>query len=246
MSLSSDIWGGIPGVPNVFCSLTDVTAIWNASAFFAYVFTVKMFQLPWERKPMFAVLLAMVGVMAVIYGGTSIQEDESEQPEAFGTPSTATAPLLGDLLMLIGSVEFGLYQVLYKKYLTLPSGLEQEEPAQSSYAPIPRTSFDSISDGNPPTDYPASGDSQPISDMTVHPLPFGLHPNLLTSLAGILTLLFLWIPLPVLHYVGGAEPFHWPMDWYVVLVISGIALSGVISIGGSMVILWFSIRTTEA
>jgi len=233
-------------VTNVLCSLTDVTAIWNANAFFAYVITVKMFQLPWEGKPMFAVLLATVGVMAVIYGGTSIQEDESEQPETFGTPSTATAPLLGDLLTLVASVGYGLYQVLYKKYLTLPQGLEHEEPAQSSYAPIPRTSLDSISDGDPPTDYPASGDSQPISDMTVYPLPFGLHPNLLTSLAGIFTLLFLWIPLPVIHYVGGAEPFHWPTDWYVVLVISGIALSGVISIGGSMVILRFSVRTTKA
>jgi len=195
---------------------------------------------------MFAVLLATVGVMAVIYGGTSIQEDESEQPEAFGTPSTATAPLLGDLLTLVASVGYGLYQVLYKKYLTLPSGSEHEESAQSSYAPIPRTSFDSISDGNPPTDYPASGDSQPISDTTVHPLPFGLHPNLLTSLAGIFTLLFLWVPLPFIYYVGGAEPFHWPTDRHVVLVISGIALSGVISTGGTMVTLWLSVRITKA
>jgi len=187
---------------------------------------------------MFAVLLATVGVMAVIYGGASIQGDSNKRPEISRTVPTATAPLLGDLLTLVASVGYGLYQVFYKRYLALPSDPEREESPQSSYVPIPRTSFDDASDADSLTEDPTSGDSQPTSDTTIttiYPPPFGLHPNLLTSLAGILTFLFLWLPLPVLHYVG-AEPFHWPTNWYVVLVISGIAVTGVIFNAGFMVI----------
>lgn len=76
--------------------------------------------------------------------------------------------------------------------------------------------------------------------------PLGLHPKLLTSLAGILALLFLWIPLLVLHYVSGAEPFYWRTDRYVVLVVSGVALPGVVSIGGFMVTPRFSVCATKS
>jgi len=232
----------VPRVTDVVCSLTDVAAIWNANAFFAYVITAKMFKLPWEGKRIFAVLLATAGVMAVIYGGASIQGSGSEQPEV--SRVVPTAPLLGDLLTLVASVGYGLYQVLYKRYLALPPGPEVEGPSQSSYAPIPRMSFDGVIEPDPFTDDPTPGDSQLISDTTVYPPPFGLHPNLLTSLVGVLTFLFLWIPLPVLHYVG-AEPFHWPTNWYVALAISGIALSGVVFNAGFMVISWSSICTIK-
>ena len=228
----------------MFSSLTDVAAIWNANAFFAYVITVKMFKLPWEGKRIFAVLLATAGVMAVIYGGASIQEGDNKQPEISRAVPTATAPLLGDLLTLIASVGYGFYQVLYKRYLALPSDPEREGPSQSSYTPISRTSFDGVSDADSLTEYLTSGGPQSISDTTVYPPPFGLHPNLLTSFAGVFTLLFLWIPLPVLHYVG-AEPFHWPTNWYVALMISGIALSGVVFNAGFMVISWSLVCVTK-
>ena len=230
---------------DVVYSLTDVAAIWNANAFFAYVITVKMFKLQWEGKRMFAVLLATAGVMTVIYGGASTQKTSNEQPEISRAVPAPTAPLLGDLLTLIASVGYGLYQVLYKKYLALPSDPENEEPSQPSYTPIPRTSLDGIIDSDPLTEHLISGDSQSIPDTTVYPPPFGLHPNLLTSLVGVLTLLFLWIPLPILHY-SGAEQFRWPTNWYVTLAISGIALSGVVFNAGLMVTSWFSICTSEA
>ena len=147
-------------------------------------------------------------------------------------------------MTLIASLEYGLYQVLYEKYLTLPSGLEHERPPQSSHAPIHRMSFDSTGDASPPTEDAISRDSQPISDATIYPPSFGLHPNLLISPVGILTLIFLWTPLPVLHYVGGAEQFYLPIDRYLVAVISGIALSSVVPIGGSMATPQFSVCTT--
>ena len=182
--------------------------------------------------------------MTVIYGGVSIKKESDRQLEVSRSVPTATAPLLGDLLTLVASVGYGLYQVLYKRYLALPSDPEREEPPQSSYTPIPRTSFDDVGDRDTLDEDFLSADSQSILDAIVHPPPFGLHPNLLTSLAGILTLLFLWIPLPVLHYVG-AEPFRWPTNWSVVLVISGIALSGVMFNAGFMVIFWLSVHSAH-
>ena len=185
---------------------------------------------------MFAVILATAGVMAVIYGGAAIQKGNNKQPEISRAVPTATAPLLGDLLTLVASVGYGLYQVLYKRYIALPSDPEREESPQSSYVPIPRTSFDDVSNTDPLDEDTTSGDSRQITDTITYPPPFALHPNLLTSLAGVLTLLFLWIPLLVLHYTG-AEPFRWPTNWYVTLVISGIAISGVAFNAGFMVIL---------
>ena len=194
---------------------------------------------------MFAVLLATAGVMAVIYGGAETQAGNDKQLKVSRAVPTATAPLLGDLLSLVASVAYGLCQVLYKRYITLPSDPEREESPQSSYVPISRTSFDDVSDTDPLDEDSTSGDSQQIPDTITYPPPFALHPNLLTSLTGILTLLFLWMPLPVLHYVG-AEKFHWPTSWYVTLVISIIALAGVVFNAGSMVIPWFSVRLTKA
>jgi len=204
-----------------------------------------MFKLPWEGKRISAVLLATAGVMAVIYGGVATQGDSNKRPEVSRAVPTATAPLLGDLLTLIASVGYGLYQVLYKRYLALPSDPEREGPPQSSYTPIPRTSFDDVRDADLLTEDLISGDLESITDAIVYPPPFGLHSNLLTSSAGILTLLFLWIPLPVLHYTG-AETFRWPTNWYVALVVSGIALSGVAFNAGFMVIPWFFVCPTKA
>jgi len=204
-----------------------------------------MFKLPWEGKRMFAVLLATAGVMAVIYGGASTQKDKDKHPEISRAVPTATAPLLGDLLSLVASIGYALYEVLYKRYLALPSDPEREEPPRSSYAPIPSTPFGDVGDDDPLIGDLTPGDERPTSDTTVYPPPFGLYPNLLTSSAGIITFLFLWIPLPVLHYVG-AEKFHWPTNWYVTLVISGIAMTGVMFNAGIMVISRFSAHLTEA
>lgn len=191
---------------------------------------------------MFAVLLATAGVMAVIYGGASIQGDNKQQFGISRAMPTATAPLLGDLLTLVASVGYGLYQVLYKRYIALSTDPEHEETLRSSYVPIPGTSFGDVGDIDEDL---TPGDSQPAPDTTVYPPPFGLYPNLFTSLAGVLTLLLFWIPLPVLHYVG-AEPFRWPTNWYVALVISGISLSGVVFNAGFMVTSYFSVRSTGA
>jgi len=123
-------------------SVSDVTAIWNTNAFFAYIISVKLFKWRWEAQRLVAVCLATLGVVAVVYGGTT--------PTKTGTTSgfvfKPTAPLFGDLLTLVASFVYGLYQVLYKVYATLPSDLEvtsegfyQEIPEG---APIPDPEYD--------------------------------------------------------------------------------------------------------
>jgi len=201
-------------------SVSDVTAIWNTNAFFAYIISVRLFKWRWEAQRLVAVCLATLGVIAVVYGGTTT-------PTKTGTTSgfvfKPTAPLFGNLLTLVASFVYGLYQVLYKVYATLPSDLEvtlegfyQEIPEG---APIPDPEYD-------------LGSNQDA----VCPPPFGFHPNLLTSLIGFFTFMLLWIPIPFLHY-SGVEIFRLPPDFFTVLTIAGIALSGVVFNAGFMVLL---------
>ncbi|KAJ7293558.1 hypothetical protein C8J57DRAFT_1043403 [Mycena rebaudengoi] len=215
-------------------SVGDVTAIWNSNAFFAYLMT---FRCKWEPRKFFAVSLATVGVLVVVYGGST-----AENLDGAPVPSPRpTAPLLGDLLTLVASVGYALYQVLYKKYAALPSDPEliDEEPSSPSAYEHLATSDDAPDAQYPPPDPPLD-----VQD-AVYPPPFGLHPNLLTSAIGLCTLGTLWIFIPVLHYTG-LELFVLPSTLTMVFTIAGIALSGVVFNAGFMVLLgvWGPIITS--
>ncbi|KAJ7103551.1 hypothetical protein B0H15DRAFT_812695 [Mycena belliarum] len=201
-------------------SVSDVTAIWNTNAFFAYLLTCK---LKWEPRRLFAVSLATLGVLVVVYGGsTSTASDRSPSLEKRSSVKPS-APLLGDLLTLIASFGYALYQVLYKKYAALPS--DPELVAETAYEQLPDS--DQFAD----TEYGTL-----VEGDAVYPPPFGLHPNLLTSAIGLCTLGLLWIFIPVLHIMG-VEPFLLPPNLGVFFTIVGIALSGVVFNAGFMVLL---------
>jgi hypothetical protein len=91
---------------------------------------------------------------------------------------------------LIASVGYGLYQVLYKKYIVMP------------FDPRPKWTEDPLTEFEPPTDPP---DVLLRMQETVYPLPFSLYPNLVTSCIG-LSLLVLWMPVPILHALGAVVP----------------------------------------
>lgn len=204
------------------CSVSDVTALWNTNAFFAYIFTVKIFQLKWETRRLMAVLLATFGVIVVVYGGsTSSSAGGDAHPESTSTKTIITTakptfPLLGDLMTLLASLIYGLYQVLYKKYVALPS--DPEAISDGLYEQVA-----SSEDGPSPEDATET-----------RPLPFGIYPNLLTSLIGLFTLVILWIPLPILHYYG-IETFSLPTNTAVFFTIAGMATAGVLFNAGFMV-----------
>ncbi|KAF8974052.1 hypothetical protein BDZ97DRAFT_1778191 [Flammula alnicola] len=209
-------------------SVSDVTAIWNTNAFFAYLLSVKLFKLQWEPRRLLAVVLATLGTIAVVYGSSISPADGQMGADGVlsstSIPFKPTAPLVGNLLTLVASFGYGLYQVLYKIYAALPS--DPEVTSELLYEQIPEE--DEL---DPVTTNAVST----ASDM-VYPLPFGFHPNILTSMLGLSTCLLLWIPIPFLHW-SGAEIFKLPPNIATVFAISGIALSGVVFNAGFMVLL---------
>ncbi|RFN50585.1 hypothetical protein FIE12Z_5150 [Fusarium flagelliforme] len=91
---------------------SDLTAIYNCSAFFAYVFSVPILHEPLRLDKSVAVLIAIGGVLVVAYGDTKEGTESVEAGNRF----------FGNLVIGIGSVLYGLYEVLYKRYACPPEG----------------------------------------------------------------------------------------------------------------------------
>ncbi|KAG8219796.1 hypothetical protein J3R82DRAFT_768 [Butyriboletus roseoflavus] len=203
-------------------SITDVTAIWNANAFFAYIFSVKLLGVQWGTLRLFAVSIAILGVLTVVYGGTTVLSPHSKLVEA--DLANSPAPFVGDMLTLVASLLYGLYQVLYKRYIALPSVAELTDDS-GRYRQLPDWADNIIDD-----EIAAALHSEDI----VYPPPFGLHANLITATIGLCTLVVFWIPIPLLHYYQ-IESFRLPPNASTVMAIAGIAMSGVVFNAGFMV-----------
>lgn len=225
--------------------LTDVTALWNTNAFFAYLLTVKLYGLKWDLRRLGAVILATVGAAVVVYGGSRTPELAEPSPEIKSSARAIEIPksaFIGDLLTLFASIIYGVYQVLYKRYATLPNDPEVLAEGDGLYSRVPSESVYSeiASPGDELTEETILAEAS-----VAHPPPFGLFPNLLTSAIGVATFLFLWIPLPILHF-SGIMPFELPTSPLTIATMAGIALSGVVFNGGFMILLgvWGPIVTS--
>lgn len=97
-----------------YTSASDLTAIYNCSAFFAYAFSIPLLHEKLRFDKVFSVVVAIAGVLIIVYGdaGTK-QDDENEE---------ASNRTLGNIIIGIGSVLYGLYEVLYKKLACPPEG----------------------------------------------------------------------------------------------------------------------------
>lgn len=91
---------------------SDLTAIYNCSAFFAYVFSVPLLKEPLRLDKSIAVLIAIGGVLVVAYGDTKTGEADAEASNRF----------MGNIVIGVGSVLYGLYEVLYKRFGCPPDG----------------------------------------------------------------------------------------------------------------------------
>ncbi|PKY08899.1 hypothetical protein P168DRAFT_278440 [Aspergillus campestris IBT 28561] len=101
---------------------SDLTAIYNCSAFFAYAFSIPLLKDKLRADKVFAVGVAIVGVLVVAYGGHT--ESKKTPDGTVGTPhDEARNRLLGNIIIGIGSVLYGLYEVLYKRYACPPEGI---------------------------------------------------------------------------------------------------------------------------
>ena len=100
---------------------SDITAIYNCSAFFAYAFSVPLLREAFRWDKAFSVILAMIGVFVVAYGGQNGEssEDSSKYPYR----------LSGNLVIGLGAVLYGLYEVLYKRLACPPSTVSPRRQA---------------------------------------------------------------------------------------------------------------------
>ena len=152
---------------------SDLTAIYNCSAFFAYAFSIPILHERVRTSKVLAVAIAVAGVFVVAYGDTSPAKHGSKSGGGAGgveggnaTPANeAENRAFGNLVIGVGSVLYGLYEVLYKRLACPPEG------------------------------------ASPNKGM--------IFANTFGSLIGAFTLCVLWIPLPILHYMGW-ETFELP------------------------------------
>jgi len=105
-------------------SPSDLTAIYNCSAFFAYAFSVPILKekLRWDKS--FAVLVAIIGVLIVAYGDSVpvIHGGKSGGSVGGGEEKEASNRVAGNLIIGVGSVLYGFYEVLYKRLACPPEG----------------------------------------------------------------------------------------------------------------------------
>jgi len=149
---------------------SDLTAIYNCSAFFAYAFSIPLLHEKVRMGKIFAVGVAILGVFVVAYGDTTPAKHGSKSGGGTGgdkaPPShEANSRALGNLIIGIGSVLYGFYEVLYKRLACPPDGCS------------------------------------PTRGM--------IFANTFGSMIGGFTLCVLWLPIPVLHYMG-LELFELP------------------------------------
>jgi drug/metabolite transporter (DMT)-like permease len=105
---------------------SDLTAIYNCSAFFAYAFSVPLLKERLRVDKMVAVAVAIVGVLVVAYGDGAAEgapESSAKSGDAGDALDPATR-FAGNLIIGAGSVLYGLYEVLYKRFACPPDGTD--------------------------------------------------------------------------------------------------------------------------
>lgn len=170
----------------------------------------------WDPRRLSAVVAASVGVLCVVYGAKKQDSSSEEGPKA---------PLIGNLLTLIASVGYGFYQVAYNLY-AVPESESELDLERDNWQRVPsRMSGDGQVVAMEGEEDIVVRRNDQITEGVLPPPPFGLYANALTCGIGAMTFLFLWIPIPILHFLS-IEPFAWPANLRTVIGIAGIAISG--------------------
>ncbi|KAF8585001.1 hypothetical protein K439DRAFT_1344581 [Ramaria rubella] len=224
-------------------SIGDVTALWNTNSFWVYVLTVWLYRMNWEFRKLGAVILASVGVLLDVYGGsTTPNASDHTLGEALSHPQDGpTAPVLGDILTFIASVSYALYQVGYKRYAALPNDPEGADSIEHRRV----FSYESLSDASDSSSLAGPARHRVPADKDPGSLPFGLYANLLTSCMGLCTAITLAFAFPILHWLS-IEQFTLPPDKITLWCVVGIASAGVVFNSCFMILLgiWGPILTS--
>ena len=127
--------GGAWYVAVSMTTASDLTAIYNCSAFFAYAFSVPLLHEKLRWSKVLAVGVAIAGVLVVAYGDT--HPPKSGNKSGGGTGGKTGHPeedaeadnrALGNIVIGVGSILYGFYEVLYKKWACPP---EETSPGRS-------------------------------------------------------------------------------------------------------------------
>ncbi|KAK9462462.1 uncharacterized protein V1516DRAFT_633400 [Lipomyces oligophaga] len=98
----------------------DVTAIYNCSAFFAYAFSIPLLHERFSWTKVLSVFLALCGVMIVAYGDRVVYRHRDAPPvgaTANENDIDSSNRFFGNIIIGFGAVLYGLYEVVYKRYL---------------------------------------------------------------------------------------------------------------------------------
>ncbi|AOA60918.1 putative transporter [Komagataella phaffii GS115] len=107
----------------------DVTAIYNCSAFTAYAFAIPLLGEKFSFLKLSSVIIAVFGVFIVTYNpAVPSDDDQSGNDKSYR--------FVGNVIISVGAVLYGLYEVLYKKYLCCPSSLisSRRQASMSNFA----------------------------------------------------------------------------------------------------------------
>ncbi|KAJ3750444.1 hypothetical protein DFH05DRAFT_1564872 [Lentinula detonsa] len=190
--------------------------IWNTNAFFAYLISVTLLGRQHQHRKFAAVILATIGVVLVIYGGSMVSGNNVLHTRL---PSRS----VGDLLALLASILYAGYQLFYDTFIEPPL--------------VPLQALDAFSSESTPL-------IEEYKD-AIYPSPYGLESSFWTSMIGLCTMSLLWTVFPVLQGLG-VEEFSLPTDSRTVLAILGAAFSGAMFMTGTMMLLasWGAITTS--
>lgn len=100
---------------------SDLTAIYNCSAFFAYAFSIPLLGERVKTEKMVSVAVAIMGVLIVAYGDGAGSREPVEKAGKRDEVGGSTR-IVGNVIIGVGSVLYGFYEVLYKKMACPPEG----------------------------------------------------------------------------------------------------------------------------
>ena len=105
---------------------SDLTAIYNCSAFFAYAFSIPLLKDKFRFDKIFSVAIAIAGVLTVAYGDSKVTKHGGKSGGSVGggppVEDGSEHRAVGNIVIGVGSVLYGLYEVLYKKCACPPEG----------------------------------------------------------------------------------------------------------------------------
>lgn len=214
-------------------STTDLTTLYATATFWTYGFSLLLLKTRLSHLTLTAILVAFLGVAVITYSGA---HENDASPDDGTRTKEPPHRMLGDLIMLIGAICLGFYEVVYKMSLpeghggvASPSTAEEQDISINGYEAV-QTEEDGLDLPPRPATRPAlsnndarNSSSLPLVKQDTEPqasssLPLALHANFLTSLIGVATLLLFWIPIPLLHWTG-LEEFELPYGHFGLLAV---------------------------